>query len=130
MYQVPIVTWRGDYGNYYVKIIPTYNKIMDVAKLGYSDFYLDAVRVYNPIDVSDTGNADVKAQYQADKELVAYEANLRRLLIPKNSVSEDALISGVMFTDGNGLGRTVDTYTDYTNPGANNEIIVPTGNGV
>ena len=130
MYQVPIVTWRGDYGNYSVKIIPTYNKIMDVAKLGYSDFYLDAVRVYNPIDVSDAGNADVKAQYQADKELVAYEANLRRLLIPKNSVTEDALISGVMFTDGNGLGRTVDTYTDYTNPGANNEIIVPTGNGV
>ena len=132
MYQVPIVRWRGNYGNYSVKIIPTYNKIMDVAKLGYSDFYLDAVRVYNPVDVSDAANADVKSQYQADKELVAYEANLRRMLIPKDSVipGESSSVSGVVFTDGNGLTRTVNTYTDYTNPIANNEIIVPAGTGV
>ena len=132
MYQVPIVRWRGNYGNYSVKVIPTYNKIMDVAKLGYSDFYLDAVRVYNPVDVSDAANADVKSQYQADKELVSYEANLRRLLIPKDSVipGESSSVSGVVFTDGNGLTRTVNTYTDYTNPIANNEIIVPAGTGV
>ncbi len=129
MYQIPVITWHGDYGNYTVEIIPSYSKTFDAGKLGYSDFYLDGVRIYAPIDVTAEENTVVREKYKADGELTSFEGTLRRMLISKSTLDEE-LITGVMFTDGNNLTRKVNTYKDYVYAGASNEITVPVGEGV
>lgn len=61
IYQVPVIAIRDlDYGTYTVTITVAYDKIFDVASQGSFDFYLDAIRVYNPLESSSV--------YAADKE--------------------------------------------------------------
>lgn len=50
IYQVPVIAVRDlDYGTYSVTITVAYDGLFDVASKGSFDFYLDAIRVYNPL---------------------------------------------------------------------------------
>lgn len=61
IYQVPVIAIRDlDYGTYTVTITVAYDELFDVASQDSFDFYLDAIRVYNPLERSSV--------YAADKE--------------------------------------------------------------
>lgn len=50
IYQVPVIAIRDlDYGTYTVTITVAYDELFDVASQDSFDFYLDAIRVYNPL---------------------------------------------------------------------------------
>lgn len=50
IYQVPVIAIRDlDYGTYTVTITVAYDELFDVASQDSFDFYLDAMRVYNPL---------------------------------------------------------------------------------
>ncbi|SCJ67498.1 Beta-N-acetylhexosaminidase precursor [uncultured Flavonifractor sp.] len=53
IYQVPVIAIRDlDHGTYTVTITVAYDGLFDVASQGSFDFYLDAIRVYNPLESS------------------------------------------------------------------------------
>lgn len=53
IYQVPVIAIRDlDYDTYTVTITVAYDGLFDVASQGSFDFYLDAIRVYNPLQNS------------------------------------------------------------------------------
>ncbi len=87
LYQIPVVSMQGfEYGTYYVSIgvNKAVDSIYDFLSRG-GDFYFDAVRIYDPIDVTGT---DLTAQerialkaYQTDKEAYAHIKEVRNILL-------------------------------------------------
>lgn len=132
LYNVPVFTWNptDNYGTYTVEVA--------VAKQNFSfgsEFYLDGIRVYNPIDPDGTG-LDVttaKNAYAADGEANCTVATLR-----------DKLISDDMVDKGNGLvwadGKEFVTFTDtngeitdaseYVSNGPKEEVYLNDGQSV
>ncbi len=132
LYQVPVINWENTSAvpaTYTVKISVAYDSYFDHAGVGYSEFYLDGLRIYNPLNLEAPENAVAVDKYKADKELIISDENLRRLLI-NSSTLEGSSTAGVMFIDGNGLTNTTDALATYNEVGAANEITLPAGNGI
>lgn len=114
LYQIPVISWKtSEYGTYTVKITATKDVI----------FYLDAIRIYNPVMNDETANA----QYQKDNEANAIIKKVRRLLIKSGDFNEEAITSGAVFVET--VGET-STILDYTNKGPNNEVYLKKGQSV
>ena len=141
-YQVPVM--RVDdlaYGQYWVEIFVGYEQyIFDHGQYGGGkyDFYLDAIRIYNPANngaviqkdsngnpVKDSSgnlvlNADSTIQnaYNEDGEYAPVIEELRNLIL--DSAKADASkVTGVLFIDRFGSASTVADYKAY---GPNNEL--------
>ena len=125
LYNVPVFTWNptDNYGTYTVEVA--------VAKQNFSfgsEFYLDGIRVYNPIDPDGTG-LDVttaKNAYAADGEANCTVATLRDKLLTDSTVideiTEDLIWSGagfVLFTDTNG---EIQNASEYRSSGPKEEV--------
>lgn len=127
LYQIPVISYAElPYGTYTVQIIPMYSTVLDHSKTGRYDFYLDAIRIYDPTGVG-TGNNDnpeIKDIYSSDKELVAYEANIRNLLISANDLGNE---NGVIFITSKHSEGTIE---DYKKAGPNNEVYLAKGQSV
>ena len=121
LYQIPVVKISGlDYGTYTVTITPMYSSKMDIAKDGAYEFYIDAVRVYNPAGVGDTlTNATISYTYTQDKEANADYLELRDMLIGSNQLTDGTSAEGVVFIDGIADNNDV---SKYTSGGPNNEL--------
>ncbi len=93
LYQIPVVSMQGfDYGTYYVSVgvneAVTYGVVngIDLSFLNRGgEFYFDAIRIYDPIDVTGTG---LTAQeqialnaYETDKEAYAHVKEVRNILL-------------------------------------------------
>lgn len=114
-YQVPVIKRTGlGHGTYKVIITTLYDAKVDNAGLGYSEFYIDGVRVFDPLGTNLSETAE--ATYKADREYA-----------PKVIALRDQLTSGdsnkALYID----GRTIDGTTDaeiqeYKTYGANNEV--------
>lgn len=125
LWQVPVIRWSTDtWGEYTVKITASYDKYFDHAGIGYSEFYLDGVRVFNPL--GNSAGAEAKDKYMEDKEFAPVFVSLRDVV--KNT--EETGENRAMFVDGNGLSGEVNVYEEYDGIGANNEISIPKRKGV
>ena len=139
LYQVPVLKiGDGDttdvlpYGKYSVVITATYMSFMDknAEAEGY-DFYLDAIRIYNPTgNLNDTANS----AYVADGEGWPTYYELRNQVIDKATFDSlnDETISGIVFIDGanaSGAGDAA-SVADYVSYGPNNELYLESGNAV
>ena len=135
LYQIPVMK-IGDgkttdglpYGKYKVVITATYIPFMDHNKkdTGYN-FYLDAIRIYNP-----TGNQNATANdaYVKDGEAYPEYTELRDQIIEAakfNSLTNDTTVSGIVFIDGAIANPTIKEYTSY---GPNNELYLAAGQAV
>lgn len=124
LYQIPVIG-RTDmtYGTYTVQIIPTYTTRLDHQKDGAYDFYLDAIRVYNPC--GDDGNA--ASVYASDGEYVIEHKAIRDILIDAGDLDATDTLSGVVYIN---PGVTEGTFEQYSKAGPKNEIYLAKGQAV
>ena len=119
IYQVPVISKTDlPYGTYTVRIYPAYSKIMDIEDRGSYDFYLDSVKIYNPINDEDV---DVNEYYKQNNEFDVQYLEIRDELITSGTITGKT--PGVAF-----LGTLYDgkDYTEYIEVfesiGPNNEV--------
>ncbi len=119
LYQVPIVKVEGlDYGTYKVVLTPMYKSVYDKQKKGSYQLYLDAIRIYNPVDTSKEDYKVIEDIYTEDGEANPQTVEFRDLLLNADEVSGiDA--NGVIFVDGNG---SLSSMKDYESYGPKNEV--------
>lgn len=100
------------------------------------EFYLDGVRVYDPIDMTnqdDENYAEVYAAYEKDLEADAQVTTLRSYMLDTQTVDPDAeeLVwtesSMIMFTDTNG---SVVKASEYKSNGPKQELYMTTGQSI
>lgn len=121
LYQVPVIKVEGmEYGHYQVQIIATYAEFFDHkredGKYTSYDFYLDAIRIYDP--ANDGANSTVvKDAYIADGEGWPTYVELRNLIITANTFDklDDETVNGIIFIDGN-KALSDSTYPEGTEP--------------
>lgn len=122
LYNIPVFTWDGqDYGTYTVTVtIAKQNTSYGYGK----DFWLDGIRVINPLD-SDDGYASVATSaYATDGEANMTVVTLREKLLGEASINEDGTLSWdgtnfVVFTDSNG---TITAAEEYKSNGPKEEV--------
>ena len=134
LYQVPVMKIDElDYDKYTVIITVAYFKGFDHQGNGSLDFYLDAIRIYDP-----SQDSDAVAAYKKDKEAYPIYKELRNLIIDKNSFGSDVIVesnnasattpvSGVVFIDGKNQDVNIADYISY---GPNNELYLEPGQAI
>lgn len=114
LYQIPVIKIGDlDYGTYKVVITAAYAPYADTNGKNQYSFWLDAIRVYDPMG-KDNGD------YAQDGEGYPQYIKLHDALV-KNGAQSNAL-----FIDG-GVNAKVDTYKSF---GPNNEIYLATGQAI
>ena len=134
LYQVPVMKVEGlTYGKYRARIVVFYDTFFDhVSNDSAYDFYLDAIRIYDPTgNLNDTAN---DAYVQDGEGWPTYD-ELRDMVISQSTyndgANEDAQINGLVFIDGlkSGAGNTA-SVADYVSYGPNNELYLTNQNAV
>ncbi len=114
LYQIPVIKIGDlDYGTYKVVITAAYAPYADTNGKNQYSFWLDAIRVYDPMG-KDNGD------YAQDGEGYPLYIKLHDALV-KNGAQSNAL-----FIDG-GVNAKVDTYKSF---GPNNEVYLATGQAI
>ena len=137
IWQVPVIKIEDlPYGQYTVKIQVAYIDAYDHAADGSYSFWLDAIRIYDPIrtdiNVNDDTNTTVGDIYEEDNEATPDYMVLKKLLLSTGSLgmdtdSTDGVTVGAVFIDGKSETKEI---SDYANPGPNNETYLAYGQGV
>lgn len=113
LYQIPVIKVSGlDYDTYTVKIEVGYGEFFDHTGNDSYSFWLDAIRVYDPMGK----NKDVYAQ---DGEGYPQYIKLHDALVADN-------VKTTLFID----GAAAANITDYKNRGPNNEVYLATGQAI
>ena len=126
-YQIPTVSFTGlDHGTYTVKLT------VAATSDGRSTYYLDGIRVYNPLSSEQEADSTVSGAY--DDEVGAVFTEVRDILIDTANVDEDAgtaSLSGAVFLDKHG-DNTEGTYSvgEYVEYGPKNEVYLAKGQAV
>ncbi len=125
IYQIPVIG-RTDltYGTYTVQVIPTYTSRLDHQKDGAYDFYLDAIRVYNPM----VNDGDAVSVYAGDGEYVITHQSIRDILVNAGDLdAADDASTGVVYIN---PGVTEGTFEQYSKVGPKNEVYLANGQSV
>ena len=129
LYQVPVMKLANQpYGRYKAEIQIRYSPAFDHTGKGSYEFYLDAIRIYDPAG-DDPTNETVKDAYEKDGESWPVYAELRDWVIGADTydtVANDG-VNGAVFIDGMGELAAV---ADYKNFGPNNELYLAKGQAV
>ena len=118
LYQIPVMKITGlDYGEYTAVITVFYDGLFDNDRNDSYSFWLDAIRVYDPMgeNVSD---------YTKDKEGYPQYIKLRTEIINKNETNKDN--AKALFID----GAATATVEQYKNFGPNNEVYLANGQAI
>ena len=123
--QTPTIqVFLDEYGKYEVKISVVYDKVFDRTGDERYTYYLDAIRIYNPLD----NNDDAKNAYAEVGEANAEFTTIRSKLISADSFGQlTEETTGAVFIDGSTVAATV---ADYKNNGPKNEVYLANGQGV
>ena len=126
LYQIPVIRGQGlEYGTYTVTITPRYSSARNHANKGSYEFYLDAVRIYDPAGTNPA--SEISDAYKADGEGWPDVIELRNELIDADSLNIDTeLAKGIVFVDGAAQAG----LTDYVNYGPNNEVYLAAGQAI
>ena len=124
IYQIPVIG-RTDlaYGTYTVQVIPTYTSRLDHQKDDSYDFFLDAIRVYNPMSSSDIDAATV---YLNDGEYVVSHQAIRDILVDAKSFG-DVNTNQVIYIN---PGVPEGTFEQYSKAGPKNEVYLAKGQSI
>jgi hypothetical protein len=132
------------YGKYKAVITISYNTFFDHGQditdangndvVGY-DFYLDAIRIYDPAnDGATDSTGTIQGAYKDDGEGWPEYFELRNLIIARGDLdySNDGgatVVNGVVFIDNTGTTNEFDV-ADYRNFGPNNELYLAPGQSI
>ena len=140
LYQIPIISKSDlEYDTYTVQVTPKYSTIFDHENRGWYSFYLDAIRIYNPIQPDNSTEA--VNYYAADGERSVYHGSIRPLIVSAGSLGfgdggnlegtegeTDAKYSlGTVFINGEDGNAS---FEDYLNYGPNNEVYLAKGQAI
>lgn len=115
LYQIPVMKVNGlTYGEYTVKISVAYDSNFDKTGDSQFSFWLDAIRVYDPMGKD-------KEAYTQDNEGYPQYIKLHDAI-----VGHSADIKNTVFVDGGANA----TLTQYTNHGPNNEVYLTNGQAI
>lgn len=109
LYQIPVYKYTAPkYGTYTVQILVGNSNV----------FYLDGIRIYNPIDVTEgtTDAIEAKNAYNKAKESNAKITEIRKNLLKSQDLG--SITTGVVYVD----TKDDATISDYKNIGPNNEV--------
>lgn len=113
LYQIPVMKVSGlDYGEYTAVIRVAYSKFFDTAKKNAYSFWLDAIRVYDPMGKDN-------ATYTQDGEGYPQYIKLHDALVAEN-------VKNTLFIDG-AAEANIATYKNY---GPNNEVYLSNGQAI
>lgn len=116
LYQIPVMKVNNiPYGSYQVTITVGYGSFFDKAGNGKYNFWLDAIRVYDPMGKDNE-------TYEQDKEGYPQYIKLRDSLVGETATAKD----GSVFIDGADKA-TIDQYKNY---GPNNEVYLAYGQAI
>lgn len=114
LYQIPVMKVSGlDYGEYTAVIRVAYSKFFDTAKKNQYSFWLDAIRVYDPMGKDN-------ATYTQDNEGYPQYIKLRDALVGNTAQSQAVFIDGAE-------NAAIATYKNY---GPNNEVYLASGQAI
>lgn len=127
-YQIPTVSFQNlEYGKYKVTIMVT------TAAEGRSTYYLDGVRVYNPIQGLEEDQL-VQDAYGADHELNAVFQEVRDILVDRTNLPEGDELpnNSVVFIDqvDGQTGVTTSEVGTYVEYGPKNEVYLEPGQSI
>ena len=116
LYQIPVIKISGlDYGTYKVVITASYATFADKTGDGQYNFWLDAIRVYDPMGKDN-------ATYKQDNEGYPQYIKLRDSLVGETATAKN----GSVFIDG-AADANIATYANY---GPNNEVYLAKGQAI
>lgn len=130
LWQIPVMKVANlDYGKYDVTITVAYADFFSHGQNGGGsyDFWLDAVRIYDPAGAADGSKENYEKAYKADGECWPTYMELRDMIIRDNSFTADSTANGMIFIDGQ-TGKV--SMADYTSYGPNNELYLANGQAV
>lgn len=125
-YQIPTASFTADeYGKYKVEL--TVVSTSD----GRSTYYLDGIRVYNPLSAEQEADSTVAGAY-GDEVGATFQEVRDILLTTANTDGDTASLSGAVFLDKYGKDGNEGTYDlgEYLNDGPKNEVYLKPGQGV
>ncbi|MBQ6267261.1 MAG: InlB B-repeat-containing protein [Clostridia bacterium] len=128
VYQVPVISWHSTtgYGTYKVVVEPRWSARQNMTGGSSYKFYVDAVRVYDPIDPSSISGAAYDA-YAADDELNAGYQRVRDLLKSSFGDTNGNGTAGVVLLE---TGNAECTPADYQDVGPKNEVYLNPGQAI
>lgn len=116
LYQIPVMKVSGlDYGEYTAVIRVAYSSFFDQTTKNEYNFWLDAIRVYDPMGKDN-------ATYEQDNEGYPQYIKLRDSLVGGTATAKD----GSVFID----GADKATIDKYKNGGPNNEVYLAYGQAI
>lgn len=116
LYQIPVIKISGlDYGTYKVVITASYATFADKTGDQQYSFWLDAIRVYDPMGKDNT-------TYEQDNEGYPQYIKLRDSLVGETATAKN----GSVFIDG-AADANITTYANY---GPNNEVYLAKGQAI
>lgn len=119
LYQIPVMKVSGlDYGEYTAVIRVAYSSFFDQTTKNEYNFWLDAIRVYDPMGKDN-------ATYEQDNEGYPQYIKLHDELV-KTGSSIDAKLGATVFID----GAAEATIAQYKNYGPNNEVYLANGQAI
>lgn len=125
-YQIPTVSFAElPHGTYTVTI-----KVTTAAE-GRSTYYLDGIRVYNPLSGEQEEDSTVSDAYK--EEVGAAFIEVRDILLTNDSISQDANVAGAVFIDktiNNETGQITNEIGTYETYGPKNEVYLATGQSI
>ena len=130
LWQIPVMKVANlDYGKYDVTITVAYADFFSHGQNGGGsyDFWLDAVRIYDPAGAADGSKENYEKAYKADGECWPTYMELRDMIIRGKSFAADSTANGMIFIDGQ-TGNV--SMADYTSYGPNNELYLAKGQAV
>lgn len=123
LYQIPVMKVEDlAYGKYAVEIYVAYGDVFDHGQYsnGSYDFYLDAIRIYNPAN-NGNDNDVIQGAYTGDGEGWPSYQELRNMLIKAESFGINGTTPGAVFIDGiASVGAA--NMANYQSYGPNNEV--------
>lgn len=132
LYNIPVFTYNAEnYGTYTVTVTLARN-VVETMHYG-TDFWLDGIRVYNPMNVDSDYYERATDAYSWDGEANMTNVTLReKLLADSTTVNEDGSIEWdgenfVVFTDSNG---EVKKASEYQSNGPKEEVYLNDGQSV
>lgn len=138
LYNIPVFTYEADnYGTYTVEVSIAKGQTTETGNNPGSygcEFWLDGIRVVNPLNPDDTNYSVAQSAYATDGEANMTYATLRdKLLTEHTTVNDDGEIvwnsetGFVVFTDSNG---EVKTASEYESNGPKEEVYLNNGQSV
>ncbi|MCQ2424692.1 MAG: VWA domain-containing protein [Lachnospiraceae bacterium] len=129
LYQIPVINCRDlTYGTYDVTVRMFYHPMFRHTAEDSYDFYLDAIRIYDPAKGSD----EAESAYAEDHESFPVFTEVRDILIDSEAFGDGTSVKGAVFIDG--FAGIADGGEDamfrYTNFGPNNEVYLAEGQAI